>query len=978
MIKVVNKDENWSPSDGLDKTTEEFTNKEGQIVLKRTYNNGQKHDTYYVYDDFGNLTYVLPPKSEANTDKPNSTELSELCYQYVYDHRNRLVEQKIPGKGWEYTIYDALDRPVMTQDAIQASASPKEWSYTKYDALGRVAYTGIHKDYSNRSRTSMQSYFYTAPRQIGGTNTLYESRNASEFGSTYVLHHYSNFNFPYQNIEILTVNYYDDYNFNRAGGGFTISSFGITSEAVPKGYPTGSKTKVLGTTSTYNTSIRYYDVQGRIIGGYHYNAFLYATEEIKNKLDFTGKIIESNTSHTNTNDTSLGTQNIKDAFTYDHMGRLTKQTQILNSQGSTEVIVENTYDEIGRLIQKGIGGTTTQDRLQEVNYIHNVRGWLKQINDPSGIGSDLFAFKVNYNSVDHSGTELYNGNIAETEWKSKNDNVLRWYRYNYDDLNRITSATDNSGNYNVSGLSYDKNGNILTLQRKGHNGVSVISGFMDNLIYTYSGSSNRLTKVLDNGDDNHGFKDGANTSNEYTYDANGNMKKDLNKGILNINYNHLNLPILVDFGNNKYITYTYDAAGTKIRKRLHNSGQYTNTDYTGSFVYENDQLQFFATIQGYFNKTGASNGNVQGDYVYQYKDHVGNIRLSYADSNHDGAIDETTEIIEQSHYYPFGLKMKGFNTTITANGNNVAQRFKYNGVEFEEALGLDLYEMDVRQYDPALARWTSIDPVVHWSMSTYTGFDNNPIFWSDPSGADAVYNWGKKRYENGDGKEITFSQAMASYGLNSDGSICDDCKLEGGGYNGKSFNQIKTGRNFWGVYTDKHKYSHLDVLHKITDQIDDMDSAASFLQWMGGFLGGKDLLAFASSIGIQDINKKNLKEIKRVLKKKGRKKIMKKVNEFFKKANPLHLMGILIGTTYIAKGYTYRWVANDLESMRTKYYELHGAEPGNQKGIYVISSWTNSSAGMRQYGGKTTNILIRLDYYDMHTRKHLGSINAQF
>ncbi len=62
---------------------------------------------------------------------------------------------------------------------------------------------------------------------------------------------------------------------------------------------------------------------------------------------------------------------------------------------------------------------------------------------------------------------------------------------------------------------------------------------------------------------------------------------------------------------------------------------------------------------------------------------------------------------------------------------------KYNGVELEEALGLDLYEMDFRQYDPAIARFTGIDPVTHHSMSTYTAFDNNPVFWADPSGADS-------------------------------------------------------------------------------------------------------------------------------------------------------------------------------------------------------------------------------------------------
>ena len=89
-------------------------------------------------------------------------------------------------------------------------------------------------------------------------------------------------------------------------------------------------------------------------------------------------------------------------------------------------------------------------------------------------------------------------------------------------------------------------------------------------------------------------------------------------------------------------------------------------------------------------------------------------------------------------YYPFGLKHNGYNNVVSSNGNSTAQKFKYNGVELEESLGLNLYEMEFRQYDPAIARFTSIDPVTHHSMSTYTAFDNNPVFWADPSGANAT------------------------------------------------------------------------------------------------------------------------------------------------------------------------------------------------------------------------------------------------
>ena len=140
--------------------------------------------------------------------------------------------------------------------------------------------------------------------------------------------------------------------------------------------------------------------------------------------------------------------------------------------------------------------------------------------------------------------------------------------------------------------------------------------------------------------------------------------------------------------------------------------------------------------------------------VYQYKDHLGNVRLSYSDSNNDGAITASSEIVEESNYYPFGLKHKGYNNIVSSNGNSVAQKFKFNGIELEESLGLNLYEMDLRSYDPAIGRFTGIDPVTHHSMSTYTAFDNNPVFWADPSGANSDPGSGYRPYDPAKDKDF--------------------------------------------------------------------------------------------------------------------------------------------------------------------------------------------------------------------------------
>ncbi|WP_323028510.1 RHS repeat-associated core domain-containing protein, partial [Gelidibacter japonicus] len=108
------------------------------------------------------------------------------------------------------------------------------------------------------------------------------------------------------------------------------------------------------------------------------------------------------------------------------------------------------------------------------------------------------------------------------------------------------------------------------------------------------------------------------------------------------------------------------------------------------------------------------------------------------------------DILEENNYYPFGLEHKGYNSNVSANINSVAKKFKYNGIEFEESLGLDLYEMEFRNYDPAIARFTSIDPVTHHSNSTYTALDNNPVIFADPSGADSETLF-KSKFLNKDG-----------------------------------------------------------------------------------------------------------------------------------------------------------------------------------------------------------------------------------
>jgi len=710
LYKTVTKNENWVS--GTDNTTEEFKDKEGRIILKRTYgysivNNQPQntaHDTYYVYDIYGNLTFVFPPKADGAI---TVAVLNDLCYQYKYDYRNRLVEKKLPGKDWEYIVYNKLDQPVLTQDAILRSNN--NWLFTKYDPFGRIVYKGEYANSTQTTRFSLQKLVNTFASQ-------YENRQANVLNINGTNLNYSNISFPNSGLNVTSIEYYDNYNTIDLDGAAPVVSYGITPISNAKGLTTCSKVRILGTTS-WTTTVNYYDMKGRQIYNYSKNNYLDLVETVKTQFDFAGKVLETVKTHKKGTNALM---TIADTYAYDNVGRLLTQKQSINNQVQ-EVIASNTYNNLGQLIIKSVGGKTTQPRLQNIDYKYNIRGWLKSINNVNAMGTNLFAFSINYNDISAGSTPLFNGNISQIFSRTANiDNTLRSYTYGYDELNRLIYAIgDQDDQQEIP--SYDKNGNIVNMYRTNkkpkNTGTSkLVMSVIDDLTYTYDGG-NKLVKVDDSTRNPEGFKDGANLAIEYTYDGNGNMRTDANKGITNINYNYLNLPTSVSMAGGT-ITYTYDAAGAKLRKVV--SG--ITTDYAGGFQYQNNVLQFLPHPEGY-----VYNNNGVFDYIYQYKDHLGNVRLSY---------DKNLKIVEENNYYPFGLKQYDNNNVVNAIGNAAAQKYKYNGKEFQDELGLSFYDYGARNYDPALGRWMNIDPLAEkgrrWSSYNYAM--DNPVYFIDPDG----------------------------------------------------------------------------------------------------------------------------------------------------------------------------------------------------------------------------------------------------
>lgn len=355
--------------------------------------------------------------------------------------------------------------------------------------------------------------------------------------------------------------------------------------------------------------------------------------------------------------------------------------------------------------------------------------------------------------TNYTGTELYNGNISETYWRTASDNVLRKYGYEYDTLNRLTnaiyqkpeSAVVVTNSYNES-LTYDKNGNITGLNRSGEYDDTTSNLIIDNLTYNYSTvNPNQLNKVTDATTNPNGFKDVVGSGNDYSYDANGNMTVDINKGIQIITYNHLNLPTKITFGNANYIVYVYDAYGQKILKIVKNETAITTTDYLDGFQYVNNVLELFPHAEGYVKNT-LMDGSLKINYAFNYTDHLGNIRITYGIDPYNSAL----TIMEENNYYPFGLNHKNYNIdrrTYGANGGGIRlnplcalcdgkYKYKYNGKEYQDELGLNMYDFKARNYDPAIGRWMNMDPLAEqyrrWSPYNYCM--NNPVIFTDPDG----------------------------------------------------------------------------------------------------------------------------------------------------------------------------------------------------------------------------------------------------
>ena len=722
----------------------EFKDRLGRVVLMRQTNGTIPHSTYYVYDDFGKKRFVLSPMASDTLTADgvawdiNNQTLKDYAYMYKYDNRLRCSEKKLPGADWIYYVYDRADRLILMQDGKTRAESSLKWIFSKYDVTGRMIITGFL--YDNRNFAALTSFI--------NSTVIVESYGNNAYGS----YGYTWNTFPTSAYEddVMVVNYYDDYErllsrdpyFGNALGYETKAGYGTKytntqcSACSAKGLLIGTRTKMLdGSSGEEIVTMMYYDDKGRLVQKKSTN-HLDGFDKEYYAYSFTGLPLK--TLAVNTTSSGILLEQYC-TYAYDHAGRQTssiyqidKTTNGVKKTGTPQT-ARIKYDETGRAIRSETG--------VNVDYTYNIRGWVTDIKQL------YFTEKLWYEQAG-----FYNGNIAKMYWTGSYYENLddSYYVFTYDKLNRLMSAVHTSGtrsNALNTSYAYDKNGNIKNLTRYGlQDQIGYRFGFVDQLTFSHSG--NQITSVSDAGLKTswYGAEDyhvNSAASVKCTYNANGFLTKDSDKGIQNITYNYLNLPEKITFGGGNSITYHYDAAGVKRRvltktnkntqytplstitaaQESASQYQYTHTDYIGNILLT-DGKPNRASLPGGNGYAAYEPGNDRFRYNYYVKDHLGSVRLVMNDY----------EVEQSNHYYPFGALAGGSFNYYDGDGN----RFKYNGKEMQAEHRLNWYDHGARAYDQAKGSFLGIDPLAEkypW-VSPYAFCGNNPMNRIDPDGMD--------------------------------------------------------------------------------------------------------------------------------------------------------------------------------------------------------------------------------------------------
>ena len=731
-----------------------FTDKFGRKVMEQL----DDSKTYFIYDRLNKISQVITPAGAAATENNgpqyndrNQPVILSNSYRYIYSGNSDLLTSvQKPGEDYPTLMwYDRLQRPVLTRYGSLNRV------YTKYDILSRPIMTGSYKGSATPSNSdqlyeiesSSGSHKYT-------TNRTFPKFSYSTSSSAVA--------------RVFTATKYDDYDWDNNGSTddnyATATGYAAAAHSFVRGQTTRTVTGVLNDQfskqpTAYLALTSFYDRRLRVISTRE-NNHLGGTDSRWMAYDFVGNQLRSR----HLNQGPGGTHVFHERMSYDHRDRLELIEHRIGDAGGYETIADYRYDVLGRESSKWLGENGGGGPLQYVDMDYSINGWLRRINDPEqAIGSRRrFAMQLFYNDVVSTGvnsTPQFGGNISAVKWRTsgESESQPQVYNYYYDDMSRLTSAVyrgsygpdggatgpgdgggggfgdggalrgkpvnkngtdswNNAYRYSVTGITYDANGNLLTLNRRGKRGGGY--GFIDQLSYSYdSFDKDRLLSVTDASGRNEGHPrlNGSHTGT-FSYDRFGNVTAQQNRNHSNFSYNYLNLPRSGSTGAGSF-TITYDAGGRKLRQQM--PGRQT-ADYVGNLIFRGGTLSSVQHAEGQISYVNGS-----ASYEYYLRDHLGNVRVRVRDTGSSGGT-----VVATHAYYAFGLEIGGLSDAAAGELGDM----RYNGKELSEELGW--YDYGARWYDPAVARWGQLDPLAdrYSSISPYTYVANNPLLYIDPDG----------------------------------------------------------------------------------------------------------------------------------------------------------------------------------------------------------------------------------------------------
>ena len=784
--------------------TYEVKDNEGRVTHKlQQLNKDSLAITAYCYDIRGNLAVVIPPEAYRKlgsgliTSFQESDEIfKELMFGYHFDTQNRQIEKHVPGGGWRYSVFNKNDFEVAFAD--EEDQAKDYWLFRKFDALGKIVQTGLLNGKGSKTRTELQTAF---DEHDGLT---YETIGTGLYG-------YTNVSFPtgYVPVEadIMSVSYFDDYAWQTESAYNFDPSTAFHGQGLTKGLMTGMLSRNIET-NAWLKSVNYYDYRRKLIQSFFKNhkgniersetQYRFNGEVLKMRIDHEGinEIYEYEYNHLGNKKSFRHTKNgtVKNVskYEYDEINRLiTKKlgsSELINSVASgswnnTNIWQNSLLPTINDVIRINAGHTVTinsgeagsagglfnagtlntygqlklgvlpensvANDLQTVDYTYHIRG-LRGINldGNNNLTNKLFSMRLDYETAG-----FYDGNIGKQEWKSNIDNVTRSFTYGYDGASRIKTgiygSTKAGENYTLNNVTYDFNGNITNLSKNGWKSNNTF-GLVDNLNYTYQSNSNKIQKVDDASNEIASFADVS--GNDYTYSLDGSLTSDANKGISVIEYNYLKLPRrIVKAG--VEILYQYDATGRKLKEIIGSN----YTDYFGNIIKKNDVLYQISHDEGRI---------IDGQYEYNIKDHLGNLRVAFRDSL------GFAKITQANSYGIFGENL----TTLSYLKQSwKGDKFKFTGKE--ELSETDYTDFGARLYDNLVPRFITIDPLAEIArrFSPYTYANDNPVRFIDPDGmaTDDGDTYTTKDNNGNDVYNDVNSQKVVGYGGKS-GAVDDD------------------------------------------------------------------------------------------------------------------------------------------------------------------------------------------------------------